>query len=117
MLLVEFNDNWADEFDVEGWFVAEEEVWEKFIQALYDSPQKLDSGFELYFGTNEGIEYRNIKEYLKHFSVRTITDEQAKVLIDLFNAQLTEERGVHKGEAWICYDLHTAYGVVLNPLD
>lgn len=121
MLLITFRDNYADEFDIDGWFVAEESVWEKFKQQELPEdrwnqgkPWRHSTGkyFEIYFGSNEGIEYSSLEAYFKHFTTKTITDVQAQVIIDLFGAQLILEED--NGETYFVLD---PSGTVLNPFD
>lgn len=51
-LLVKFKDNWADEMDIEGFFVTTREDWENRVTLLKDNfPYGLTYGI----GTNEDI--------------------------------------------------------------
>ncbi len=85
MLLIKFRDNWADEFDVSGWFVSSEEVWDAFKAQPFEPT-------EIYFGTNEGIEYESKSDYLSHFKTTSISDSDAEVLVRLFGATLKLEQ-------------------------
>jgi len=79
-LLIIFNGDWADEMDVEGFMIVSEECW-KYKQLEWENtpfPQ------ELYVGTNEAIEYDDIKEYLRDFKVKEISDEEETVIRKLF---------------------------------
>ena len=89
-LLINFADNWADEFDIDGWFISESDVWEKFKNQPLREVGRMDGSFDIYFGTNECCSYKSLAHYLSHFHVKEISDSDAEVLIRLFNAQLRE---------------------------
>jgi len=75
-LLIKFSDNYADEFDVDGFRVMTSEEWEEY-QAFVKGiawPQAF------YFGTNEGIEYDTADDLLRNYTVEEISDEQAEFL-------------------------------------
>lgn len=74
-VLVEFSKDWADEFNCDGFKVYDsQEAWQADAATLPD--------LEYSFGTNEGWEEGEIDE--SDFTVTEISDEQAKVLEDLF---------------------------------
>jgi len=79
-VLLEWDGNWADEMDVSGFAVMEKKDWNKYKKFLSNH----DKEFTFYIGTNEEIEYENGKELLSEISVTPITDEQCKVIEDLF---------------------------------
>jgi hypothetical protein len=66
-LLIVFKDNWADEFDCEGFSFVKINEWEtiKKEAELCDFPQ------EVCFGTNEYFLYDSAKEFLSKFKVTT----------------------------------------------
>lgn len=74
---VHFKGNWADEMDIEGFSVVEKELFE----TLYKNVSKIKGPIEVYYGTNESSEYRNINQYLKQFIVSDVSDEIAEILI------------------------------------
>ncbi len=77
-VFLQFSDNYADEFNVEGFSVMSTEDWETFKSNIKD-------GFLSYgFGTNEGIEYESKEDFLRNIKVKSITVESAKMLFDLF---------------------------------
>jgi len=83
-ILVTFEADWADEFSVYGFKVYDLESWEltkkEFLAAEYYS--------SYYFGTNEGWDDDEIdKDWLDNYEVQAISDEQAKVLDDLFDSE------------------------------
>lgn len=104
-LLLEYHQNYADEFDVDGFLVLSESEWAKHkeLAARVFGPKEAaekaaakaakDSGTYYYsrgaevevgFGTNEAVTYGSLEDYLSSFEVRELTPEQYKVLDDLF---------------------------------
>ena len=120
-LLINFSDNYADEFDLDGWFVTTKEVWEKFKQQEIPeeqwhscSPYRHSSGkcFEIYFGTNESIQYGSLEDYFSNFRLREISEQDYETLVRLFRAVLLEEE--YNGEKY--FSLNSS-GTVLNAFD
>ena len=113
MLLIKFKDNWADEFDISGWFVSSEETWDAFKAQDFE-PR------EIYFGTNEGIEYESKADYLSRFKTKAISDSDAEVLVRLFGATLKREQDDQDQDDDNCnepyFDLRP-YGDVLNAFE
>lgn len=77
-LLVSYDDNYADEFNINGFKVFTTEEWEKWKSSLPEN------SFEHGFGTNECIEYSSKEEFLATCTVKSITVEQAKMLFEIF---------------------------------
>jgi hypothetical protein len=82
MLLVELSMDWADEFTVNGFRVMTESQWEDHKRLV--RKKKEDSHIEVYFGTNEALEWEGAEEYIDSFSITEITDEEADVLKRFF---------------------------------
>lgn len=80
--LVKFKDNYADEFDVEGFRLFTDDSWRAFLDQL---PQYPD---ETYFGTNEYIEYSTKASYLKTLEVLEISEKEYKILLKLFGTDI-----------------------------
>ena len=79
-VLVSFSDNWADEFDISGFRIMPKKEWDDYVtnvKAIKFWPQGM------YFGTNEGIEYDNSKDYLNSFDAKSITAAE-KATIEKF---------------------------------
>src|SRR5574338_610881 len=91
-LLVKFDSNYADEFDVEGFTIMTENDWEahktkvtNFFTALDKTREKDRWGnyrnpVEVYFGTNEQMIYETLDCYLTSFKVSEISDEEVAIL-------------------------------------
>ncbi len=82
--LVKFEDNYADEFDVEGFktFTPEEfESWERKLKLVFDH----ENHVEIYFGTNEYCGYCSLLEYQSCLTISSIfaTD------VDFIRAHIT----------------------------
>lgn len=73
--LVKWNDNWADEMDLEGWVIMNQDEldeWKKRLQ----KPGRV----YLCFGTNEDNEYESGQEILDCCEITEISDSDAEVL-------------------------------------
>jgi NurA-like 5'-3' nuclease len=89
MLLVKFDDNWADEMDVSGFKLFDNlDAWNAAIAEFKEEKEIVDgedSGyFEVCFGTNEYIEYETVEEFLVQFDITEISDAAADVIETLF---------------------------------
>lgn len=78
-LLVHYEDNWADEMDIEAWRIfSSQEEFDDWFSGVPDEP------FSHFIGSNEEINYQGKKDYMKRFTVRMISDEDAEVVKKLF---------------------------------
>ncbi len=95
MVLVKYDCNYADEFDLEGFVVMSQLEWLKHITSVEKHFQKWDSehepdrwgnreGIEVYFGTNEQIIYEGFESYRRSFEVTELSDTDYKTLERLF---------------------------------
>jgi hypothetical protein len=92
--LVKYDNNYADEFDLEGFYVMEGEskkdIQKQLLCTEYDEEGEktgeefTNFPFERYFGSNECIEYEDKKDYLSCFTIEEITLEESNVLNKLF---------------------------------
>lgn len=83
MLLVKFDSNYADEFDIGGFIVMSEEDWEKhnvLVKKKFDEEGEI----EVYFGTNESMIWESYESYIGDFYVNKLSDEELKALKKLF---------------------------------
>lgn len=79
IILLKFQDNWADEMDVEGYEVITPEQLKYFnerVEAYFLENDIL----EHYIGTNECIEYTSAIDLLSKYSVRDITEADYQTL-------------------------------------
>ncbi|MEY4572904.1 MAG: hypothetical protein RLZ10_2161 [Bacteroidota bacterium] len=83
--LVQFSDCWADEFDVEGFCVmSNEEIadWKQRFEEIFDKYGE----YEYSFGTNEGIDYKNIDDLMRNFVFIPIDEVSANLLKGCFTS-------------------------------
>jgi len=83
-ILVTFNADWADEFDVDGFYIYEKDEWKKDVEAFKLACKHGNIKDSYYFGTNEGWEDFG-EEWLDNYSSEELTNEQVKTLSELFN--------------------------------
>jgi hypothetical protein len=79
--LVQFKNNWSDEFDVEGFRVFDQDELAEFY-SLLDLPNMFPNEYE--FGTNELIEFDTKEEYLECLTIGQIAVNEAKFLRKVF---------------------------------
>ena len=95
LLLVTYDDNYGDEFDLYGFKIMTQEDFDEMIvtaeKAIDDNPDR-----EYYFGTNEAMQYSSVDEYRNAFSVKEITFEEAQLITKLFD--LSEINGKIYGQ-------------------
>lgn len=78
-LLVTAQVNWADEFDTVFLKIFTEQEWNHHLEAVMEFFSE-NSCAEVYFGTNEAIEYDSFEDYLAKFSVEEISDKHAEFI-------------------------------------
>jgi hypothetical protein len=88
-LLVTFKENYADEFDVHGFTIVDQDKWNEYVEHL----KKELSGetmHEWYFGTNEFIIFETYGDkplfdiVMKSYNVTEIDDNIANQLKNIF---------------------------------
>ena len=87
--LIHFDDNYADEFDVEGWdtLATDDNTTARAAVKLALEADSEDSGIHWCFGTNEYIEYSGVPCALAAYRFEEITQDQYNTLQDLFNGE------------------------------
>ena len=78
--LVEFNDNYADEFDVDEFVVMDGNR----LHNIFDKLENYDERISFYFGTNEDLEYDCGQDFLDRLTIKEISDSDNQVLLKLF---------------------------------
>lgn len=76
--LIKYEDNYADEIEIDGHVVLMQEEYEAFTKAIENIKP-----FEFCIGTNENIDYQNEKEVKKTITITTITKEELQMLKNL----------------------------------
>ena len=75
VLVKEYHD-WADEFSTYGFAIYEKE---KFYEDLKFLEENWREDTELYFGTNEAMEWESFEDLKRGLEVLEITEEEAEV--------------------------------------
>lgn len=81
-VLIKFNANYSDEFDLESFWVTTEEDYDKFVKTAIKNKDNIRS--EYYFGTNEAIYFEDVDDLLNSFEKVIISKEFAEGLLDHF---------------------------------
>ncbi|TFG99045.1 hypothetical protein E4H12_04075 [Candidatus Thorarchaeota archaeon] len=82
-LLVTYNSNWADEMDIDGFYLTTQFRWDRFVERV-NSHFKDKDDYTYYIGTNEEIVYESVEMLLSDFKVEEITAEEATLVLKLF---------------------------------
>lgn len=89
--LVIFEDNWADEMDINGFFTCDG----AYLIGAKETLLAYDGDLELYIGTNEEISYSSGEEMWNTLRIKEITLAQKEVLTEVFSGveeMTTEDR-------------------------
>ncbi len=79
-VLICFDDNWADEMDIQGFTIMDENDW-KFIKKKL---QAYKNTIHIGFGTNEDNEYENGNAFLETLNVEKISEEEVNAISKFF---------------------------------
>jgi hypothetical protein len=88
LLLVKFHNNWADEFNVNGFAVWSKSKWEKHkadVAKLFENVERGE--ITVGVGSNQQLTFDNMKDYLDSFHVVGIYDEEYATLKRLFGEE------------------------------
>lgn len=94
-LLVFCDSNWADEMDLNGFKVVDQQEWEEHKKTIKEKFDKCDSGTgyegvaQSCVGTNEEIYYESYNDWEEQFKEISITNEEADVVVKIFNLSFT----------------------------
>lgn len=102
MVLVKYDCNYADEFDLEGFIIMPQLEWLKHITSVQKHFEKWDSehapdrwgnreGIEVYFGTNEQVIYEGFESYRRSFTVTDLSDAD----VETFKRHFGKSYGGH----------------------
>jgi len=78
LVALRYKNNWADEFDVQGIIIVEEQWWIDHIKEVKAHSKSFPK--DVGFGTNEDIEYSSAKDYLDSFTDLVLTQEEIRSL-------------------------------------
>jgi len=79
-VLLKWEKDWADEFDMTGFRVLSDKIWGAFQIAV----EKMEYPQDMYFGTNEEYVFENASAIMSGIKTLEINDEDIKVLKKLF---------------------------------
>lgn len=82
-ILIKFEDNWADEMDLEGFCLTTKDAWTKVVEHYQE---EYEGEFTASFGTNEENEYDSVDDFFSNFTVTEVSDEEAAVIKKLFGS-------------------------------
>lgn len=78
-VLITFNDNWADEIDIQGMLVTTKDQLDTYLLNIKEFFIKNPEGILTYcIGTNENIEHKNYESIESCISVKKITEQEYK---------------------------------------
>jgi hypothetical protein len=81
-ILLKFNENYADEFDLEGFMAISDDEWNAYKEKIKVLIGK--NSFQYSFGTNQSVEWNSAEDYLGSFDVTNISQNEYDVLLKLF---------------------------------
>ena len=79
-VLIKFEKDYADEFDVHGIMVLPLDEWKKQLELF----EKAEYPFTKGFGTNEELEFNTFKDVKKAFTVSQINEQEYEVFKKFF---------------------------------
>ena len=83
MKLVKYDDNWADEMDLNGFKIMNDQDYEVWWEDIKES-FKANPNQIWYCGSNEEVEFEGLEDFTRHITVDNIYTEQAIFLQDAF---------------------------------
>lgn len=89
--LIKWQKDWADEFDMTGFVIMEEDGFASLINRINTAAYPYDAPF----GSNESYEFESPQDVMAGMKIKTITDEDAEDLERIFGA---------KSFGWTPYD-------------
>lgn len=75
-VLVTWDSNWADEMDISGFKIFNEDEWNTFKETV----SKRKHQFTIFVGTNEDIDYDNGKMLLEELTIKKLSEDEYKVI-------------------------------------
>lgn len=84
MILVKFQCDYADEFDVYGIRLFSRESWDNCVEEVRKSFEDEPGEKEVYFGTNEACTFSNFDEWFRAIEILELTDDETAMFKRLF---------------------------------
>lgn len=85
-VLVQVNDNWADEMDIYGWTICDKDWLDNYLKDIEKYFKNGGEPLIHWVGTNEEIYYRNYDDVFRTLKIKELTDEEAKTIESLFGS-------------------------------
>ena len=81
-LIITYRDNWADEMDLDGFFIIKTALWNRLVSMLEQQPvpKKITKSI----GSNEEIHFENYRHFLSHFTAKPISNQELGLLQSIF---------------------------------
>ena len=102
-VFVKYDDNWADEFDVESVWIGPRSLWEKMKA---DILKYITGEREIYFGTNEAITIDSGAAVINNCKVSDIDAEDAQTVVRWMDPSGRVQKGVGLGLIDVIGRLH-----------
>lgn len=98
-VLVRYNDNYADEFDITGGMVMPFKEYAEWFYWFSQAHRMIAKGhtFEYYFGTNEAVYYGDVLGWVRAFEIRGIDDAGVRYLREFVGEVFCGERYCYFG--------------------
>lgn len=80
-VLVRFEANYADEFDIQGMQVYEKEKWEEIINDP-SLEEEMEGGYSISFGSNEEVDFDSFDDFKESHSVTEISEAEYNFMRD-----------------------------------
>jgi len=84
MVILNFEKDYADEFDVKGFAFISLDQWEYYKKEAKNCEYPIES----YFGSNEALVFESADEFIKSFKVKSITEMEMNIIknaLDMWN--------------------------------
>lgn len=89
LVLVRFDDNYADEFDMNGFKAMALDDWQK-LETEVEKSMKDGLRVEVFFGSNEEFIYNSYSDWRSTFEITPLTEDEYKFLEKTFNLEFGE---------------------------
>ena len=82
--LLKYDDDWADEFNLEATLAVDESTYNVYMKNKEDCATNfVDKELSFYFGSNEEKVYDEAKEFLERLEEKEITQQEYETLVKL----------------------------------
>lgn len=83
-VLVQVNDNWADEMDIYGWTICDKDWLKAYLKDIEEYFKNGGEQLLYWVGTNEEIYYRNYNDVFSTLKIKELSKDEAKSIRALF---------------------------------